>query len=151
MGTAATVAAFACGLLLTLLLAARFTPRSWWRRANAGAGAFLAAGTLLIGGALLLVLGPPAPANAVPYTLAAKRGQWEPVPGGVYVAWDNLNLRASRGVSARRMAVVPAGASVTATGERKGDWWEVSARFDGREERGWVSSLWLRRIEEARR
>jgi hypothetical protein len=53
-------------------------------------------------------------------------------------------------VFARRVAVVPIGASVTATGERKGDWWQVSARVDGREVRGWVSSLWLRRPEEAR-
>jgi hypothetical protein len=39
---------------------------------------------------------------------------------------------------------------VTATGERRGDWWLVSARVDGVQRRGWVSSLWLRRPEEAR-
>jgi hypothetical protein len=37
---------------------------------------------------------------------------------------------------------------VTATGRRRGDWWQVSAVVDGRRLEGWASSLWLRRADE---
>jgi hypothetical protein len=47
---------------------------------------------------------------------------------------------------------VPAGATVTTTGARDGDWWQVRATFGGAAPvEGWVSSLWLRRAEEAHR
>jgi uncharacterized protein YgiM (DUF1202 family) len=139
-----TVLAYGAGLVATLVLAAFATPRAWWRRANARALAVLAAGTFGIGAALLWMLEPAGVARAAAVTAA---------PGTLeasYRAWDDLNLRDGTGVSARRVAVVPAGARVTATGERRGDWWLVSARVDGVERRGWVSSLWLRRPEEAR-
>jgi uncharacterized protein YgiM (DUF1202 family) len=144
-----TVLSFGAALVATLVLAAWLTPRTWWRRANARALAVLAAGTFGIGTALLWLFEPPSAALAAPapvaHVLAAPQAA-----AAIYHAWDDLNLRDGTGVFARRVAVVPAGARVTATGERKGDWWQVSARVDGREVRGWVSSLWLRRPDEAR-
>lgn len=148
-GTALTFAAFGAGLAATIAIAGRTTPRSWWRRANARALAVLGAGTLAIGSLLLWCVdaaAPAAPRQAAAAAVAADG----PVAGAAYRTWDALNLRESRSVNARRLGVVPAGASVTATGERSGDWWRVSARVDGREVRGWASSLWLRRTDEAR-
>jgi hypothetical protein len=139
-----TIVAFAVAFVLTLVLAAWLTPRAWWRRPNARALGVLCAGTFGIGSALLWLAGP-STAAARPAATAAFAPET-----GIYRAYDDLNLRDGTGVFARRVAVVPIGASVTATGERKGDWWQVSARVDGREVRGWVSSLWLRRPEEAR-
>jgi uncharacterized protein YgiM (DUF1202 family) len=141
-----TAGAFVVAIVATLVLAAWLTPRAWWRRANARALAVLCAGTFGIGSALLWLAGPTA-ASARPS--AAVRAEPQSTTH-VYRAWDDLNLRDGTGVSARRVAVVPSGASVTATGQRQGDWWQVSARVDGHEVRGWVSSLWLRRPEEAR-
>jgi hypothetical protein len=138
----------ACGgaaLLLTLVLAARCTPRDWWRRPNARAQSVLVLGTGLIGSALGGWLAPretaPAPA---PLALAA------PAAGHSYRVADALNLRAARGVGARRMLVLPAGSTVQATGQRDGDWWQVTADADGQRFEGWASSLWLRRADERR-
>jgi hypothetical protein len=136
----------ACGaaaLLLTLVLAARCTPRTWWRRPNARALAVLVLGTGLIGGALWAWLAPPQ-APPAPATLAA------PLAGRSYRVADALNLRAARGVGARRVLVLPAGSVVQATGQRDGDWWQVTANADGQRFEGWASSLWLRRADEAR-
>jgi hypothetical protein len=144
-----TVLAFCAALVATLVLAAFLTPRAWWRRANARALAVLAAGTFGIGTGLLWLFEPQAAAHAAPAPAALA----SPAPQATaitYRTWDDLNLRDGTGVFARRVAVVPAGERVSATGQRKGDWWEVSARVGGREVRGWVSSLWLRRMEEAR-
>lgn len=137
-----TILAYGAALLLTLCLAAWLTPRSWWRRANVRALAVLAGGTILIGTLLDTLL---APAQEVQ---VAAQGQL-PVAGQRYRAWDHLNLRSSVGVGARRLAVLPAGTRVTASGRHHGDWWEVSADVDGRRQDGWASSLWLRRADEA--
>lgn len=66
-------------------------------------------------------------------------------------AHRSLNLRSGASVGAARLAVIPAGASLTPTGRRVGDWWQVrtGSEADGKELTGWVSSLWLRRLEEA--
>jgi hypothetical protein len=66
-------------------------------------------------------------------------------------AHRSLNLRSGAGVGATRLAVIPAGAPLTPTGQRQGDWWQVRAGGgdDGKELTGWVSSLWLRRLKEA--
>ena len=138
----------ACGgaaLLLTLALAARCTPREWWRRPNARALSVLVLGTALIGGALWAWLAPrePAPAPA-PLTSAV------PAAGRSYRVADALNLRAARGVGAARVLVLPAGSTVQATGRRDGDWWQVTANADGQRFEGWASSLWLRRADERR-
>jgi hypothetical protein len=136
-----TVLAYMAGLGATLVLAARLTPARWWRRPTLGTAAILVAGTWGLG-ALLLSL---APGQA---RLAATA---PPASAGVsYTVFDDLNLRDGRGIGAPRIAVAPAGTVVTTTGLRDGDWWQVSARIDGREVRGWSSSLWLRRAEEAR-
>jgi hypothetical protein len=144
------IAAYAVALGVTLVLARYWTPRAWWRRANARALGVLAAGTLAIGTALLWIGQPQASANAAPLAAALPAIEEKPEPGAAYVTWDDLNLRGSRAISAPRMAVVPQGATVTATGRTQGDWWELTAQVDGREVRGWASSLWLRRPDEAR-
>ena len=138
-----TVLAYAAGLIATLVLAAWLTPARWWRRPNLRAATILAAGTWGLG-ALLLSLLPAA------HPVMAATAQ--PLFAGVsYTVFDDLNLRAGKGIGAPRIAVAPAGTVVTTTGLRDGDWWQVSARIDGKEVRGWSSSLWLRRAEEARR
>ena len=72
-----------------------------------------------------------------------------PIAGQPYRVHQDLNLRAAAGVDALRIGVVPAGASVTPTGLRAGDWWQVHASVAGRASTGWASSLWLRRVGEA--
>ncbi|MDQ1812925.1 SH3 domain-containing protein [Massilia sp. CCM 9210] len=137
-----TMAAYAAGLVATLVLAAWLTPARWWRRPNLRAASILVAGTWGLGALLLSLL----PA-ALPALAAAP-----PSHAGIsYTVYDDLNLRADKGIGAPRIAVAPAGTVVTTTGLRDGDWWQVSARIDGKIVRGWSSSLWLRRAEEARR
>jgi hypothetical protein len=140
--------AFALGLALTLVLAAFLTPRAWWRRPNLRALAILAAGTWGFGSLLLSL--EPAPAMAAIETTAASASvtTMGTTAGRTYHVFDYLNLRAASGTGTRRVAVVPPGSMVTATGARDGDWWEVSAIIKGRRITGWVSSLWLRRADE---
>jgi ferric-dicitrate binding protein FerR (iron transport regulator) len=148
-GSALIVCAFGAGLLATIVLAAYLTPGRWWRRANARALTVLAAGTCAIGSLLLWIAGGPGGA-ADPAASAAELRPESALAGRSFRVFDNLNLRAASGVGARREVVVPAGTTVTATGARDGDWWEVSARIGGHEVRGWASSLWLRRADERR-
>ena len=138
-----------CGaaLLLTLALAAWLTPRAWWRRANARALAVLAAGTGAFGTALWWWA---APASPAPQPAVAIH-QDAPQPGRSYRVADALNLRSAVGVGAARVAVLPAGSVVTATGSQDGDWWRVTAQVEGAAVEGWASSLWLRRADERRR
>lgn len=145
-----TIAAYGAGLLLTLCLAARLTPRAWWCRANARAAAVLVCGTALLGGALHALFGPSLEGPPAALPLAAVVDE-APVAGAPYRVRDHLNLRDGTGIGARRLAVVPAGSRVTATGQRRGDWWQVSAVVDGRRLDGWASSLWLRRADEGPR
>lgn len=142
----------AAGLLVTLVLAAFLTPRHWWRRANVRALTVLVVGTAAFGWLFLLGAGGlmPPPVRPAPAPVAALMPM---NPARVplidhYRVFDALNLRAAGGTAAARIAVVPAGAVVTTTGRRDGDWWEVSARVDGRTVTGWASSLWLRRADE---
>jgi hypothetical protein len=149
-----TVAAYGVGLVASLVLAAFVTPRHWWRRPNTRALAVLAGGTLVIGSGLAWLVTPAATAQAAalePMPAVPQHEHDVPEPGARYRVFDHLNLRSSRSVDSRRLAVVPAGAIVTATGEHAGDWWEIRARVDGGSLRGWASSLWLRRLDEARR
>ncbi|MBQ5942962.1 SH3 domain-containing protein [Massilia sp. AB1] len=137
--------AFGAGLLLSLWACAYLTPRAWWRRPNLRAGGALAAGTAVLGTSLYMIAGdPPATETALAAPSAA------PVAGARYWTHDALNLRAATGTDAPRLAVVPAGSRVVATGERRGDWWQVRADVDGRQQQGWASSLWLRRADEHR-
>jgi len=137
--------AFGAGLLLSLWACACLTPRAWWRRPNLRAGGALAAGTAVLGTSLYMIAGdPPATETAFAAPSAA------PVAGARYRTHDALNLRAATGTDAPRLAVVPAGSRVVATGERQGDWWQVRAEVDGRQQQGWASSLWLRRADEHR-
>ena len=139
-------ACFGAALLATLVLAARCTPRAWWRRPNARALAVLVLGTGLLGGALWGWLAPPAaPVAALASSVVT------PQAGRSYRVADALNLRAQHGVGARRVLVLPPGALVRATGERDGDWWRVVHETDGQRFEGWTSSLWLRRADEAAR
>ena len=147
----ASILPFAClaaALLATLALAARLTPAAWWRRPNARAFAVLATGTCVIGGALWWIAGPAGDAPASVAASSAPAAGPTPLPGRSYRVADALNLRAANGVGARRVAVLPAGSVVTATGVVDGDWWQVRTQIDGRPFEGWASSLWLRRADE---
>jgi hypothetical protein len=150
--TMATLAAYGAALALTLILAAWLTPRAWWRRPNLKALAVLGGGTLAFG-ALFAAwmgerwIGEPQPARAAP-SPALVTAQAAPAAGASYLVIDELNLRDGRGIRAQRVAVLPAGSRVTATGAFDGDWWRVRARVDGRALEGWASSLWLRRADE---
>lgn len=140
--------AYAAAFALTLVLAAWCTPRHWWRRPNLRGGAVLAAGTLAIGTLLIALAGRPQPALAAA-PVAMDLGAASPEAGASYRVAEQLNLRAARGVHAERLAVLPAGSRVVASGAFDGDWWQVRARVGGRELTGWTSSLWLRRRDEA--
>lgn len=84
---------------------------------------------------------------------SARRGAENGVrkPGRPFQVHRDLNLRASAGVDAPRLLTVPAGATVLATGQRHGDWWQVTASVNGHQRTGWASSLWLRRGDEPAR
>jgi hypothetical protein len=145
--------AYAAGLVMTLVLAAWCTPRRWWRRPTLRGGAVLAGGALAIGTLLLALAGRPqtalaaiAPVDTVRLPAAATVSA--PEAGASYRVAEELNLRTGRGVYAPRLAVLPAGSRVVASGAVDGDWWQVRARVDGRELTGWTSSLWLRRRAE---
>jgi hypothetical protein len=141
-------AAFGAGLLATLVLASFLTPAHWWKRPNARALALLALGTWGIGSLLASLVQAPAQAAAQPTQgIAALRPA---APEREYQVYRDLNLRDGTGTAARRLAVVPAGASVTATGMRDGDWWQIRAKVGGKTVSGWASSLWLRRADEGR-
>lgn len=151
---AVIAACCASALIVTLVLAAFLTPRSWWRRANVRALAVLAGGTALFGCLFVLAAGawPPTPVQAAaalvmppPVHVAVPAPR---LPAQVYRVFDDLNLRAASGTGAARIAVVPGGATVTTTGRIDGDWWEVTARVDDHVVTGWASSLWLRRGDE---
>jgi hypothetical protein len=143
------IGAFVIGLAVTLVLASFLTPARWWRRPNLRALAVLVAGTWGVGSLLLwFAPGPAAAKTASSIEGIAAIRPASLTTGRSYRVFEDLNLRAERGTGARRVAVVPVGAVVTATGARDGDWWEVSAKIGGKQVTGWVSSLWLRRADE---
>lgn len=133
-----TLGAVALGLVATLVLAAWLTPARWWRQLNARALAIVGLGTWGIASLVLWLAQAQTPAMAMPNA------------GRSFTVYDDLNLRAEKGTGSKRIAVVPAGSVVTATGARDGDWWQLSAQVSGKEVRGWSSSLWLRRPDEGR-
>lgn len=156
------IAAYGAALALTLLLAAWLTPRRWWRRPSLGVIALAGGGTLAFGALFCTLLGVPpgfaqpgfdarpalAATDAGARTAPAAAHITAPARGSRYLVVDGLNLRTQGGVRGTRVAVLPAGAVVTASGALDGDWWQVRARVDERELEGWASSLWLRRIDE---
>lgn len=147
-----TVGAAAIGLVSTLVLAAWLTPARWWRQLNARALAIVGLGTWAVASLVLWLAQAqaqakgPAPAMAMP--LAAPLAL--PDAGRRFTVHEDLNLRAAKGTESKRIAVVPAGSVVTATGARDGDWWQLRAQVGGQDVRGWSSSLWLRRPAESR-
>jgi hypothetical protein len=148
-----TLAAYAAGLVLTLVLASMLTPAAWWRHANARAAVILAGGTWGIASLILWLAQAPQPvyAASMPASPALRPAALAPAPapkGGEYRTYRSLNVRSSTGTGAEKLAVLPAGAVVTATGVRSGDWWQVKTRVDGKPVSGWASSLWLRRADE---
>jgi hypothetical protein len=149
------VAAFAAGLVITLFLAAYLTPRQWWRRANARALLIMVVGAWGFGSLILYathgrVAGGPAPLPGATEAAAVVPAvpSSTPIAGQPFAVHRDLNLRAAAGVHAARLVTVPAGAVVTPTGVRNGDWWQIKASVAGHESTGWVSSLWLRRSGE---
>ncbi|MES2126260.1 MAG: SH3 domain-containing protein [Pseudomonadota bacterium] len=124
--------AYLAAFLVTLVLAAWLTPARWWKRPTARGLAILAGGTWAIGSAVLAYQGKPL------------------VASGSFLVYHDLNLRSGSGVQSARLAVVPAGSTVIATGKHDGDWWELQVARDGKMQIGWASSLWLRRAQELR-
>ncbi len=150
--TAYHLAAYGAGLAMTLVLASYLTPRGWWRRPTARGLAVLVGGTWALGALLMHAIGTPVSANALaraaPVSVTAGIGTSAEIPAQPFRVHRALNLRADPSTSAERLATVPAGAMVTPTGKRRGDWWQIKAEADGREQTGWASSLWLRRKYE---
>jgi hypothetical protein len=163
--------AFLAGLVVTLFLASCLTPCRWWRRPNARALLILVAGTWGIGSLLLhlapaprawakaagqdsalaapALTGKPMSPDADADADAPTGGQPGPAMAGQpFLAHRALHLRAAAGVAAPLLATVPPGATVTPTGARDGDWWQVRATMADASAVGWVSSLWLRRSGE---
>ncbi|USX24729.1 SH3 domain-containing protein [Oxalobacteraceae bacterium OTU3CINTB1] len=149
------VCAFPAGLVITLFLAAYLTPNQWWRRANARALLIMVVGAWGFGSLILYAAQGTRPvaagtldnsanqASAIE-SLPAPRSP-ELIAGRPFQVHRDLNLRTAAGVHAARLITVPVGATVTPTGAREGDWWQVTASANGHEQTGWVSSLWLRR------
>lgn len=154
-----TLLAYLGALAATLLLAAVLTPASWWKRPNLLAAFVLAGGTWGLGGLALQWLAASAARAATPLT-AANTGSADKamqrqlpaasLPAQRFTTRQDVNLRSGPSTASRRLAVVPTGADVAATGLRDGDWWQVSATVDGAALTGWASSLWLRRTGENR-
>ncbi|MQA40335.1 SH3 domain-containing protein [Rugamonas aquatica] len=169
--------AFAAGLVITLFLAAYLTPRQWWRRPNARALFISLAGAWGFGSLILYAAharqndrddapavaatstaAQAAPdrraeARAITAAVAARDAASASAPasliaGHPFAVHRDLNLRTAAGVHAARLITVPAGAIVTPTGLRSGDWWQIKASVAGHENTGWVNSLWLRRSGE---
>ena len=154
-----TACAFAAGLAITLFLAAYLTPKQWWRRANARALLIMVVGAWGFGSLILYAVqgtrpvaagtldsaaaapAAPGPVRVVPAPATAP----DLIAGRPFQVHRDLNVRAAAGVHAARLVTVPAGATVTPTGARDGDWWQVTIGVDGHQKTGWVSSLWLRR------
>jgi hypothetical protein len=148
--------AFTAGLAITLFLAAYLTPREWWRRPN------LRALVITVGGAwgfgsLLLWLVPVAASDTAIAKVAAPIAAASHddadsiarlIAGQSFRTHRSLNLRSAPSVQGARLLTVPVGATVTPTGARSGDWWQITARIDGQDSTGWASSLWLRRSGE---
>ncbi|MES2113943.1 MAG: SH3 domain-containing protein [Pseudomonadota bacterium] len=149
--------AFLAGLVLTLFLASCLTPRHWWRRPNARALLILVAGAWGFG-SIILSLAPAPHSLAQAAALGGGNGSGGsdgglPAPaiaiaGQPFQVHRALHLRAAAGVAAPLLATVPPGATVTPTGARDGDWWQVRATTADGSDVGWVSSLWLRRSGE---
>jgi hypothetical protein len=153
------VCAFAAGLAITLFLAAYLTPNQWWRRANARALLIMVVGAWGFGSLILYAAQGTRPvaagtlengayrASAIKPAIASGPAPLSPelIAGRPFQVHRDLNVRAAAGVHAARLITVPAGATVTPTGVREGDWWQVTTSANGREQTGWVSSLWLRR------
>jgi hypothetical protein len=148
------VCAFAAGLVVTLFLAAYLTPNQWWRRANARALLIMVVGAWGFGSLILYALQGTRPVVAGTLEVAVHQAAAaapsssippEIIAGKPFQVHRDLNVRAAAGVHAARLITVPAGATVTPTGVREGDWWQVTTSANGREQTGWVSSLWLRR------
>lgn len=151
--------AFAAGLAITLFLSAYLTPRQWWRRANARALLIMVVGAWGFGSLILYAVqgtrpvaagtlestaAAPVPTSAIP----DPPNEPDLIAGRPFQVHRDLNLRAAAGVHAARLVTVPMGATVTPTGAREGDWWQVTTSVDGHKKTGWVSSLWLRRDGE---
>ena len=152
-----TPALYGLALVLMLVVASRLTPARWWRRPTAANLALLGGGTAALGWCLAALLVPAAVggadavaspmAGASPPVAAPARGS-RPPAGLRLRAHDHLNLRSTPGTAAPRLAVIPTGTVVTATGKTQGDWWQISAQVDGQRVSGWSSSLWLRQPGE---
>lgn len=159
------------GMLLALPLLAVATPRRWWQRPSMGNGLLLL-GTCALLAWLLSQLaqtgrnntaaaldGPqvasrPSASVAASNSAAGNQDVQDTPPAasssaaGWYRVHQALHLRSGASTSSRVVRLLPAGSWVWRSGEQQaaqdGDWWLVCQ--DG--QRGWASSLWLRRADE---
>lgn len=162
-------AIYLAALAATLVLAAYCTPRNWWRRLNLRALAITLGGTLLLAHLFMQWLIPAqaradttsnaaiasasrGPISSTAATSNAQADRQALDGAGIstqpFSVHRDLNMRRAAGVDAARMLTIPAGALVTPTGIREGDWWQISACLHSKCNTGWVSSLWLRRHDE---
>ncbi len=132
--------AIAAGALLALLSAACLTPRRWWQRPTLAAMAFL----LLCGAGYSFAVWRFAGNAHKTAQLPAFSNQAATPALGYFRVQQALHLRASTATFAPLLARLPAQQLVWATGQRDGDWWQVCSELGT----GWVSSLWLRRLDE---
>lgn len=131
------------GAVLALLSAALCTPRRWWQRPTVLGASLLLACSAAYAGGLWHWLAKTQPLS--PILVAEKLTAPKPsAPREFFRVQQALHLRSSSATRAPLLARLPANQIVQTTGLREGDWWQVCSRSG----LGWVSSLWLRRMDE---
>lgn len=131
-------------IMLCCVIAARLTPHTWWQRPSMLGALGLAGGSCLIGWWLWQLSGlPPQKAATTSSTMplaTPESGSSPPFKEKAYHTHHALNLRQQPGTDATLRTTLPVASIVWPTGQRQGDWWQVSSEYGT----GWVSSLWLR-------
>ncbi len=127
------------GSALALLSLALLTPRRWWRRPTLALVSLLLLCSAAYAQVLLRYFAQPTmpERQIVQHAPSAPAAQY-------FRVQQALHLRASSATAAPQLALLPAQQIVLATGLRAGDWWQVCSAMGT----GWVSSLWLRRLDE---
>lgn len=132
------------GMALALPSLAVLTPRRWWQRPTLLGTVLLLTCSAAYAQAILHWLAPSATPPLVPVALTTT------VTPQFFRVQQALHLRADSATAAPLRTLLPANQIVQATGEQRGDWWQVRhcLSADSSTGVGWVSSLWLRRLDE---
>ncbi len=125
---------------LCCLMAAALTPRAWWQRPSVLGSVGLAGGSCLIGWWLWQFTQLPQTAALTRPPKAMESASLPRLDDRAYHTHQALNLRQQPGTDAALRATLPVASIVRPTGQRAGDWWQVTTQYGT----GWVSSLWLR-------